>query len=402
MAENPLLDTPKIYHTAKIFKRPSKYVFNVVEQGTHAVRLHFHRFNSSKLDFDDALFHVLVNGYVVLSNFSCAETFCPRVKEFLIWVDSEKLVVTFLPSNRKKFAFVNAIEVISAPKDLISDSAKFVNGDKIENLNGLNKKALEAVFRVNVGGPKVTPFNDSLWRTWFPDSEFLKSGEGTDEVYSSGRIRYQSGGASREIAPDNVYNTARVLTSKNASIPNVNITLEFPVVDGYRYLVRTHFCDIASVSLGFLYFNVYVNGHLAYKDLDMTDVANNALSAPFYADFVVDGVGNLGVLSVSIGASSKSMEYTVDGILNGVEVMKMSNSMGSFDGDLSAELILKGWPRENVGVLIPFLAVVCLFLGISMVLHRKMVAGKHSVEWSKLPVDVSQVDLKHWNQAGKL
>ena len=57
------------------------------------------------------------------------------------------------------------------------------------------------------------------------------------------------GGASREVGPDNVYDTARVIKSRNASIPDANITWEFPVIGGFKYLVRLHFCDIASISI---------------------------------------------------------------------------------------------------------------------------------------------------------
>lgn len=84
------------------------------------VRLHFYQLNSSQFVSDDAQFHVLVNGYVVLSNFSVGNIIASAsVKEYLIWINAEKLVITFLPTMKSKFAFVNAIEVISAPKDLI-------------------------------------------------------------------------------------------------------------------------------------------------------------------------------------------------------------------------------------------------------------------------------------------
>ncbi|AES80226.1 hypothetical protein MtrunA17_Chr7g0248141 [Medicago truncatula] len=42
------------------------------------------------------------------------------------------------------------------------------------------------------------------------------------------------------------------------------------VVRGYKYLVRLHFCDIASILMRLLYFNVYVNGYLAFEYLDLS------------------------------------------------------------------------------------------------------------------------------------
>ena len=211
--------------------------------------------------------------------------------------------------------------------------------------------------------------------------------------HRNGRIRYQVGGASREVGPDNVYNTARVIKSRNASIPDANITWEFPVIGGFKYLVRLHFCDIASISIALLYFNVYVNGHLAYKDLDLSGVTNYELAVPFYADYVVDGDCS-GVLSVSVGPSNMSIPYAIDGILNAVEIMKLNNSMGSLVSNLPAELILKNWPRGNIHVLVPLVAAVCLLVIISLVLRRRMTGLKDSVTWSKLSMDVSDFNIK--------
>ncbi|KAL0464831.1 UNVERIFIED_CONTAM: putative receptor-like protein kinase [Sesamum latifolium] len=129
---------------------------------------------------------------------------------------------------------------------------------------------------------------------------------------------YQMGGASREVGPDNVYNTARVIKSSDDSIPNGNLTWLFRVEKGYSYMVRMHFCDIASVASGMLYFNVYVNGNLAYENLDLSDVTNRLLASPFYADFLVDG-NSSGNLVVSVGPSNMSLPRAVDAILNGVE-----------------------------------------------------------------------------------
>ncbi|KAG2725334.1 hypothetical protein I3760_01G060400 [Carya illinoinensis] len=391
--ENPFDVSPRIYQSAKVFTRPSRYEFEIREKGTHIVRFHFQKLNSSKFDFGDAQFHVLINGFVVLNDFIGGEVVSPSVKEYLIWVDTEKLVITFIPAKKSKFAFVNALEVLSAPKDLILDTAEYVNSEKTEEFYGLAIQTLEVVHRVSVGGPKVTPFNDTLWRTWIPDDEFLVSSFGSKRVYFSGRIWYQMGGASREVAPDNVYNTARVIRSTNDSVPDVNITWVFPVTGGFKYLVRLHFCDIACISLGLLYFNVYVNGNLAYKDLDLSRATNYVLASPFYADFVVDGDAS-GVLSVSVGPSSSSMAHTIVGTLNAVEVMKLNNSMGSLAGKLPAELVLKSWPKRNIGVLIPLVAAACLLVSLSMLLRRRMTGSRNSLTWSKLPTDVSGAGVK--------
>ncbi|XP_027928393.1 probable receptor-like protein kinase At5g24010 [Vigna unguiculata] len=391
---NPLPDLPSIYHTARVFTSPARYSFPVTDKGTHIVRLHFHPFSSSNIDLGRAQFHVLVNGHVVLSNFTrlASASRNPRIVEYLIWVDADSLVVVFVPNKDSKLAFVNAIEVISAPKDLVPETAQYLSPSKVEKFEGLNKQSLEVVYRVTVGGVKVTPFNDSLWRTWIPDDGFFKTSVGSEKYYFGGRIKYRAGGASREVGPDNVYNSARLIRSKNDSVPNVNMTWVFPVVGGYKYLIRLHFCDIASISLGLLYFNVYVNGYVAYEDLDLSYITNS-LASPFYADFVVDG-GD-GALSVGVGPSQRSMAHVIDGILNAVEVMKLNNSVSSLDGEVCADFVMKRWSTgNNTGMLFTLVAAVCIVLSLSIVIRRKLLGSRESVSWSRLASNSSDDSVK--------
>jgi len=382
-----------VYSSARIFTEPSSYAFRIKKKGAHLVRLHFHRFSSSKFDLSDAQFHVLADGYLLLNNFDALTKKNVEVREFILWVDSDKLEISFIPSKKSKFGFASAIEVISAPTDLILDTAQKVDSNGVVKTTGFSKNGFETLFRVNVGGPKVTPFNDSLWRTWVPDHEFLKPSGGSKEVHFSGRIKYQIGGASREIAPDNVYDSARVIVASDSTIPKYNLTWTFPVVNGFKYLVRTHFCDIASPVLGSLYFNVYINGNLAYENLDLSTITNS-LASPFYADFVVDGSEN-GVLMVSIGPSNWSSPSGVDAILNGLEVFKLGNSMRSFDGMISGESVLRKCRGGSGGVLVPLAAAMGLLVAASLILRKRFMSIRDSsVPWSRLPTDVSEVDLK--------
>lgn len=380
-----------LYNSVRIFRKPSKYAFKIKEKGAHLVRLHFHRFDSSKFDLSDAQFHVLADGYLLLNQFSGLTMKTLEIREYILWVDSDNLEISFKPLKKSKFGFVNAIEVISAPKDLILDTAQFVDSDGVVKIDGLSRNAYETMFRVNVGGAKVTPFNDSLWRTWVTDDGFLESDQGSKEVHFGGRIMYQMGGASREVAPDNVYNSARVISGSSSGVAKSYMTWGFPIVDGYKYLVRTHFCDIASPVLGSLYFNVFVNGHLAIEDLDISTITNS-LASPYYADFVVNGEN--GVITISIGPSKSSSPSGVDGLLNGIEVFKMSNSMDSLDGMVSVNSILRRCRGGNSGYLALLVAAVGLLVAASVVLRKRLMAPSDSVAWSRLPMDVSEVSLK--------
>lgn len=368
------------------------------------IRLHFSRFNFNNCNSIDVLFHVLANGFVLLKDFVGLEAGKSEIiKEFIMFVADDQLEITFVPLDKSKLAFVNAIEVISAPQDLVADIAQFVSSEKNEKVRGLLMNGYEVMHRINVGGPKVTPFNDSLWRTWIPDNEVFKSKDEKEVVVFTGRINYQAGGASREVGPDNVYSSARVIKSINDEVSDLKLTWEFPVLEGYKYLVRLHFCDIASVSLYMLYFNVYVNGNMAYENLDLSSITYGRLASPFYADVVVDG-GSAAVLTVSVGPSNMSSPHAVDAILNGVEVMKMNSSVSGFDGGACVGSIMKSWEGHRVGYMFPLVAAMFLLLIASVILQRRGAQLRDSVSWSPLPVDVSDINMKHVNQlsSGKI
>ncbi|KAL4567053.1 hypothetical protein LXL04_022624 [Taraxacum kok-saghyz] len=379
-----------IYHTARVFTKPSDYKFKINEKGMHLVRIHFLRFGFKNIGGTcHDQFHVSANGYVLLHNFSAPKG-NPTIKDFLIWVDDAELVISFIPADTSSFAIVNAIEVISAPKDLIPD--EHVTSDQNDRIN--IRHAYETMYRVNIGGVKVTPFNDSLWRNWVPDEDFLKSSKSDSKIHFDGRIQYRSGGASREVGPDNMYNSARIVSSLNNSIPNSNMTWVFPVQKDFSYLVRLHFCDIASISLGMIYFNVYLNGNLAYENLDLSTLTTYLLASPFYADFVVDPEKFSDFIRVDIGPSSLSRSHAVDGILNGLEIFKMDNSLGSLDGQLCVDqLEFKNRSNGQTSRLLSLSGAVCLLVIAFLVMRRKTEV-KDSFGWSRVPVDVSEIDLK--------
>lgn len=322
-----------------------------------------------------------------MNDFAAVETpNSPQIREYFINLDSDKLVLAFVPAGRDAFAFVNAIEVVSTPQDLIADVARLVNFDKVESFSGISKQALQTVYRVNVGGPKVTPFNDTFWRDWVPDSGFLVSKSASKTVFYSGRIKYRKDGASPEVAPDNVYNSARASSS--------NMTWAFAVDPGYKYLVRMHLCDIASLVLNELYLNAYINGYSAYQDFDISDATGQVLASPYYVDFVVD-VGSSRVLNVGIGPSKFSDPSKVGGLLNGLEIMKMNNTVGSLDGESSVVSVLENPIIGSFASFVRSLACGFAFVSLSVVVFmlglrwRAERREPEPVAWSRLPVDVS-------------
>jgi hypothetical protein len=67
-ATNSSTDT-SLYQTARIFKHPSSYEFDIIDHGIYYVRLHFFPLISGKTNLADALFDVSTSNFSLLSNF---------------------------------------------------------------------------------------------------------------------------------------------------------------------------------------------------------------------------------------------------------------------------------------------------------------------------------------------
>jgi serine/threonine protein kinase len=247
--------------------------------------------------------------------------------------------VTFTPDGGSA-AFVNAVELFSAPPELLWNRSVTPVGAAAGSDNNVSlwqQQALETAYRLNVGGPPVTTQNDTLWRTWIPDAPFLFGPPGLSVVNSTtSPIAYDSSEyVTREVAPDAVYKTQRA-TNASASVSQgpVNVTWTFPAEARADYLVRLHFCDyemLSSVVDVGIVFNVFVAGDLGYRDLAPTKLPSVTVSnQPFYLDFVAaTAAGNN--ITVSIGMSEKSSPGE-GGFLNGLEIMKL---LGPWDSSLA-------------------------------------------------------------------
>ncbi|OMO67620.1 hypothetical protein CCACVL1_20414 [Corchorus capsularis] len=316
-------DSP-IYQTARIFTGVSKYTFSISQPGRHWIRLYFYPFVYDKYNMSLAKFDVSTKDHALLSSFSVQ---APLVKEFSVNVTTNTLVITFTPSQNS-FAFINALEVVSVPDQLIPDTTKsFKSSDEF---HGLMWQALETVARVNMGGPTVTFDNDTLWRTWVPDQRFLVEKNLAVSVSNIRAVKYVDGGSTQDIAPNYVYGTCTRMNSLNDPTSNFNVTWEFDVDPGFQYLLRFHFCDIVSTALNQLYFNLYVDSSMVLQDFDLSTIMMNVLAAATYMDYVTESATS-SKLRVSIGPANMNNAYP-NAILNGLEIMKMNNSDGSLTG----------------------------------------------------------------------
>lgn len=379
-------DSAALYETARIFNGVSSYKFPIRKQGRHFIRLYFFPFMYQSYNLSSARFSVSTQDFLLMPDFNGWKSSGPVFKEYSLNVASDTLILGFTPLKGSSIAFVNAIEVVSVPDDLIAYDAQVLNPPGA--YNGLPGEALETVYRVNMGGSKVSSGQDSLGRTWVPDKRYLLDENLAVSVNFSGKINYLNGGgggggATDNTAPRIVYATARRLPQSN--IPNsfFNMTWEFNVDASPSYFVRLHFCDIVSKALNLLYFNVYINGLSALRDLDLSTLMINKLAAPYYADFIVGGSDGSGKLRISIGPSMLS-NVDPDGILNGVEVMKMNVSSGSFDGgnEKGNRDVILGSVLGAVGA-----AVIVAAIIFFMVRRRRRLDGmQHLKSWAPFSI----------------
>uniref|UniRef100_A0A453J5P4 Uncharacterized protein n=1 Tax=Aegilops tauschii subsp. strangulata TaxID=200361 RepID=A0A453J5P4_AEGTS len=276
-------------------------------RGRHVLRLHFYPFSRA---LASARFHVGAGGFLLLHNFTASS---PVVKDFLLPVDADVLVLTFVPEAGSA-AFVNAIELFSAPDELVGDIATLVAAGGVNRTDGLSSQVFETLYRVNVAGRKVTPFNDTLWRTWVNDEGFLVNKESSSSKAWSfgGRIAYPKDSRlmTREVAPD--------------------------------------------------------NGHLAVKDFDISSTTGY-LAYPYYIDYVVD-VEDEGMLKLAIGGSKMSRPGEASGFLNGLEIMRMNKTGGGMDGDFPAVLDMGYLVSKGFGEFARSLLCGLVFAGLFLVL----------------------------------
>ncbi|KAI6699311.1 hypothetical protein NL676_013635 [Syzygium grande] len=227
-----------IYDTARIFRSPSsQYVLDGIDKGTHMVRLHFFPFASTS-NLSAAVFNVSVKGLTLLSNFQMpSSTSSPVVEEFLLSIKSAKFVLYFSPQG-SSFAFINALEAFLVPDRVILDSAPSVGTSAINSSNnsGNSSQVSRAVYRINVGGDEVNPGDDSLWRSWNPDDNYIHVPNAAQNMSKYGPGPNYQDDQDQYLAAERVYLTAKVM--------NVNFTngelypqhhLEFQAIFICRY-----------------------------------------------------------------------------------------------------------------------------------------------------------------------
>nr|CAA97692.1 receptor-like protein kinase [Catharanthus roseus] len=343
---NSVLD---LYKSARIFNGSSQYNFSINKKGWHWIRLHFFPFpiSNEKFNLSSAKFSVFAQNFTLLKDFQPLNN-VPVVKEFSLNVNSNNLLLKFTPS-RNSLAFLNGLEVISLPDELIPFS--------IGNQN-LEKNALETVVRVNMGNVTVSSKDDPLGRIWLSDYNYLSNVNLVVFVSNIHLVNYTKGEekVSENIGPSSVYGTGTKLHSVFDPNTQINATWLFNVDSGFGYFIRFHFCNLLNpIPNNNFFFNVFLNSEFVVKDLNLS-----TSGAPMYKDVVV--VTNVvPQIRISVGPSNVRNSYP-DGILNGLEIMKISTS----DGSLAA--VDADFPSSSSSSKLKVWIIVSLAIGISLIL----------------------------------
>ncbi|XP_017984705.1 PREDICTED: receptor-like protein kinase THESEUS 1 [Theobroma cacao] len=340
-----------LYNSARVFEKSSAYTIRTKQIGHHWLRLHFFPLQDTKYNLKSAVFSVVSNGITLLHQFSYWKSGqnSPLVKEYVIEVggsSSKKLELTFSPSNGS-IAFINGIEVVAVPNLYFPSRVVPVPlGPEVEIPK---HAALETAYRINMGGPLLTPKNDSMWRIWEPDQPYLvNAASALDVMVNPNLIKYPDG-IPAEIAPNWVYATAQEMAEANVTDQRFNISWTFEVEEGFTYLIRMHFCDIVSIALNSLVFNVYINKQSALSSFDISS-KTMALSAAYYVDFLTNVSMGSNQILVQIGPPDLR-NLPSNAILNGLEIMKMSNTCDSLDGNVCVSSGNSKFPRKILIVL---------------------------------------------------
>ncbi|RID46867.1 hypothetical protein BRARA_I03506 [Brassica rapa] len=393
------------YMKARIFRSDFTYSFPV-SPGWKYLRLYFYptRYESG-FDAVASFFSVTVNGFTLLKNFSASLTVtAPEhvlIKEFIVPVH-QTLNLTFTPSANSP-AFVNGIEIVSMPDGFYSKGGfddRVINVGSDVEYRIDNTTSFETVYRLNVAGQDVG--DTGMFRRWLSDDGFfLSENSGITPVVEDVKINYTDK-TPAYVAPEDVYETYRTMGNvDNAKLNmNFNLTWLFTVDAGFTYLVRLHFCEtLPEVNEpGQRVFSIFLRKQMAKIEMDVIQLSGGS-RVPMYLDFVLVHVGSENELrtdlQIDLHPFSAIVPKYLDAILNGLEILKLSDSDGNLAGpnpnssrtpDSVTQDIQKGKKKSHSLVIIT-LAVVGSAILLAMFVVAIIIIKKNKKKKIELSVD---------------
>ncbi|XP_027350272.1 receptor-like protein kinase FERONIA [Abrus precatorius] len=354
------------------------YSFPVV-QGPKFVRLYFYPTSYGNFEAHKSLFSVKVGNFTLLKDFNASRVEKDEqiTREYCIYVEpGERLNVTFVPSmnHSDSYAFINGIEVVSMPPSLYyrypNVSLKLVGtGDQIIAYPIDNYKALETLYRVNVGETQVPPRNDTgMFRHWNYDRPYLvKEYPQSIQFNFTTPPHYKNDVAPDYTAPAAVYLTARSY-GKDAT-EDYNVTWEFIVNSEFTHMIRLHFCEFSPKiqQESDRAFQIFIADNLVEKYADVISLSGGNL-IPVYRDYAVmmprQGSSKKLNLSIKLQRLPKVMFTRYhDVILNGIEIFKISdenNNLAEPNSDPPTQQILQTQTSKHKKPIIVIITVAAV------------------------------------------
>lgn len=349
------------YSTARVIHSPLMYSFPF-SHGLIFIRFYFLSNSYLGLNPSKSYFSVKVGPYTLLSNFSpsiAAEELklVYFTKDFLVNVNTKRVNITFTPSPliSNAFAFVNGIEIFSVPLSIYFPGPKipipFLGHQVPFFIN--DEYALEVLYRVSVSRYSHIDVKN-VFGTWVEDLSYISGfkygsildikGHTTDLTYNSSRpddYLYA--------APEELYWTARTMGSQENNNMRYNLTWSFPVDSDFKYLIRLHFCEISTdvTQVNQRVFKVYINNQTAEESMDLVALTGAPLIT-LYRDYVVMVPVSMESerkqeIRIALHPNMKSKPKYADAILNGVEIIKLSDN----SHNLAARIQLKMEKKEK-------------------------------------------------------
>ncbi|XP_045793499.1 receptor-like protein kinase FERONIA [Trifolium pratense] len=405
---NPLNITKVPYTTARFFFSNFTYSIpiNITNNSTVFLRLHFYPTSYQNFDPSNAIFSVKVNNNLtLLKNFNASlwlhhddngETI---IKEYCIQIKPNEnlLNITFIPysidESNRYYAFINGIEIVSMPSFLYYSDLDDLNYNIRSVDTGTTDykiqkdKALEMVYRVNVGDIQVPPSNDTgMFRNWDNDYPLYLEKQYPYSVQNDygDQLNYLENTIPNYTAPELVYLTARTygLDAKD----NYNVTWNFEVDSSFTYMVRLYFCEFEQEikQVGDRVFQIFIDNTLAEEYADVI-MWSGARLVPVHKDYVVtmysqEGSSKIERVNLSIKlqllpANINNKRYFRDVLLNGIEILKISGKNKNLAGPnpksialplphqvVSTQSIKKNKITIAILVVIPFLGLVLVIV----------------------------------------
>ena len=327
----------QLYETARIFPDSLNYTVSL-NQGNYSVRFHFYPFSFEKYNINESSFSVVANDLKLASQLNVAGEILQKnsylqssggnsssfslIKEYFLTVNSGVLVIEFSPT-KGSFGFVNAIEVVPVAHNLFFSSVSKVGGTS--SVVNLGDRGIETMYRLNVGGPEITPDQDlDLWRMWELDSSYMFTANAGSEVHNSSNITYASTN-DPVVAPLAVYETARSMSNTEVLEKRFNMSWKFEVDPDFEYLIRLHFCELFYERPNQRSFRIYINNRTAADNFDVF-LRAGGMNKAYHQDFLDAVSSKINTLWIQLGPDTTVGASGTDALLNGLEIFKLSRN----------------------------------------------------------------------------